>query len=116
MENKRPSSLKRSSDFNLIKINGQKKKASQWLLLAFQKNDCGHLRYGCTISGKVANAVLRNKLKRWTREFFRLAADQGFNPELDINLVFRPMPKDFYKNLIFKDFEAVLKRAVKEIK
>lgn len=116
MENKRPSALKRSSDFNLIKINGQKKKASHWLLLAFQKNELGHLRYGCTISSKVAPSVLRNKLKRWTREFFRHAADQGLNPELDINLVFRPMPKDFYKNLIFKDFEAVLNRAFKEIK
>lgn len=116
MENKRPSSLKRSSDFTLIKLSGQKKKASQWLLLAFQKNDLGHLRYGCTISSKVASAVLRNKLKRWTREYFRHSVDKGLNLELDINLVFRPMPNDFYKNLKFKDFEAVLNRAVKEIK
>lgn len=116
MENKRPSALKRSSDFDLIKFQGHKKKASNWLLLAFQKNQLGHLRYGCTISRKVAPAVLRNKLKRWTREFFRHLADEGLNPELDINLVFRPMPDSFYKKLVFKDFEAILNRAVKDIK
>lgn len=116
MENKRPCALKRSSDFDLIKFQGHKKKASNWLLLAFQKNKLGHLRYGCTISRKVAPAVLRNKLKRWTREFFRQAANDGLNPELDINLVFRPMPDQFYKRLIFKDFEAILNRAFKDIK
>lgn len=115
MENKRPQSLKRSSDFNLIKLNGQKKKASHWLLLAFQNNSRGHLRYGCTISNKVASSVLRNKLKRWTREYFRDAFDKGLKLEIDVNLIFRPMPDPFYKKLLFKDFEAVLSRAVKDI-
>jgi ribonuclease P protein component len=101
---KKQLSLKRSSDFLNIKLRGKRKSLSSWLLMSFKANDVGHLRFGCTISSKVGSAVIRNKLKRWTKEYFRKAIKDGFNPEFDINLVFRPMAKDFYTKLTFSDF------------
>jgi ribonuclease P protein component len=100
--------LKRSSDFLNIKLRGKRKSLSSWLLLSFQKNNLEHLRFGCTISSKVGSAVTRNRLKRWTREYFRKAIDDGFNPAIDINLVFKPMPKGFYSKLSHTDFDGIL--------
>jgi ribonuclease P protein component len=110
VENKKASGLKRSSDFLEIQKKGKRKTLSPWLVLAFKKNQLGHLRYGCTISRNVGSAVTRNRLKRWTREYFRKAATDGFNPEFDFNLVFRPMSADFYKKLEAHHFFKVLQQ------
>ena len=108
MENKKASGLKRSSDFLEIQKKGKRKSLSPWLVLGYRKNQLGHLRFGCTISRKVGSAVVRNRLKRWTREYFRKAATDGFNPEFDLNLVFRSMPEGFYQELHAQHFNKVL--------
>ena len=104
MVSKNPVGLKRSSEFLRIKTKGRKKTLSHWLMMTYLRNELGHFRYGCTVSRHVGTAVVRNKLKRWTREYFRKAAINGFNPEYDINLVFRPMPEGFYKKLLFREY------------
>jgi ribonuclease P protein component len=113
VENSKPVGLKRSADFLLIKNKGKRKVLSPWLLLAFRPNEQGHLRFGCTITRKVGPAVTRNRLKRWTREYFRKMAAHGFNPEFDINLVFRPMSAGFYKELSYSQFVEVLDQSSK---
>ena len=60
-------------------------------------------RLGITIPKTVANSVLRNKLKRWTRECFR----QNKNlPKADMNIVFRK--KKNYKELKYYELEKVV--------
>lgn len=113
MENKRPVGLKRSSDFLKIKQEGKRKTLCSWLLLTYRKNNLGHLRFGCTVSGKVGPAVMRNRLKRWTREYFRKVAANGFDPEYDFNLVFRPMQKGFYDKLEYQKFVESMDQVVK---
>lgn len=113
MENNKPVGLKRSSDFLLIKNQGKRKVLSPWLVLAYRQNHLGYLRFGCTITRKVGPAVTRNRLKRWTREYFRKMAAHGFNPEFDLNLVFRPMPVGFYKELNYKQFAGLLDQSAK---
>jgi ribonuclease P protein component len=108
VQSKQSLGLKRSSDFLEIQKKGKRKTLCPWLVLAYRKNQLGHLRFGCTISRKVGSAVIRNRLKRWTREYFRKAATDGFNPEFDLNLVFRSMPEDFFKSLQAKQFNAIM--------
>lgn len=155
MENKRPSVIKRSSDFLLIKESGQKKLLSAWLLLSYKKNSLDTWRFGTTASRKIGPAVIRNKLKRWVRSYFRAHFnDLSLNEEsallirteldtecdidavsinsdkskivevavvlnsqefrkrflnsYDVNFVFRPMPKDFYKNMSYQEFVKTL--------
>ncbi len=155
MENKRPSVIKRSSDFLLIKESGQKKLLSAWLLLSYKKNSLDTWRFGTTASRKIGPAVIRNKLKRWVRSYFRahfydlslneesallkkteldtelyiesvsIDSDESksidvavllnscdFNKRFlnsyDVNFVFRPMAKDFYKNMSYQEFVKTL--------
>ncbi len=152
MENKRPSVIKRSSDFLLIKESGQKKLLSAWLLLSYKKNSLDTWRFGTTASRKIGPAVIRNKLKRWVRSYFRthfnntislnersallekskleidvtsinsvesksvdvdiFSTEQTLKKKFlynyDLNFVFRPMPKDFYKKLSYQEFVKTL--------
>jgi ribonuclease P protein component len=86
------------------------------LILAYMKNQRGQLRYGCTITRKVGSAVTRNRLKRWTREYFRKMAAHGFNPEYDINLVFRPMPEGFFKDLRYQQYAEILDQSTQVLR
>lgn len=83
--------------------------------MSFKENDLGVLRYGWTISTKVGSAVIRNKIKRWCREYFRTAVSDGFHPELDVNVVLRPMPKDFYKKISHDEFVRVLEKGFRSL-
>lgn len=131
MENKKPSVIKRSSDFTIIKEDGYRKNLSQWLLLSFKKNSFGTWRFGTTVSKKVGSAVVRNKLKRWVRAYFQIHFGKLFDKLIeeqikhsdkiestddnlnfiacyDLNFVFRPMPEGFYKNLTYQEFVKTL--------
>jgi len=116
VENKIPAVIKRSADFLLIKNKGKRKVLSPWLVVGYRRNDLGQLRYGCTITRKVGSAVVRNRLKRWAREFFRRMAADGFNPEYDINLVFRPVSGEFYKGLSYSVFYEIMEKMVQTLR
>jgi len=47
-------------------------------------------RLGMTASRKVGNAVVRNRLKRWTREFYRRWPERGSLPGADLVIHFKP--------------------------
>lgn len=110
MENKPSQVIKRSSEFLSLKEAGKKCWGAKWLLLNYQKNSLGRLRFGTTASRKVGPAVVRNKLKRWVREYFRSSFQTGNPVEIDINIIFIPSDSKFYKDLSHESFMAAMDR------
>lgn len=116
MENKyQLSTLKNSSDFMNLKDRGRKVFPNHWLIINYMKNDQTSMRVGWTVPRATGNAVLRNKLKRWTREVFRKLEFKGIKQSCDFNIVFRVKKDDFYKNLKFYEFEESIKKVIKRI-
>lgn len=87
------------------------------MVLNYRENGTQDLRLGWTIPKFVGNAVLRNRLKRWGREFIRefhnrpSSRDRGF----DVNIVLRRRSKEFYKELRRKEFDVALEKAFRRI-
>ena len=81
--------------------------------MAYKPNQLGILRYGFTISRKVGSAVIRNRLKRWGRIEFKKLGSAHTELEVDINVIFRPMESNFYKELEQTDFQKALGRGIR---
>ncbi|MCJ8275274.1 MAG: ribonuclease P protein component [Bdellovibrionales bacterium] len=94
------SSLKLQAEFKSLREHGQFLHVNHWLAISFKKNHQGKLRWGWTIPKKVGNAIVRNRLRRWGREFVR-----GLDNDVDINFIFKAKGKEFYKVLSHDDFE-----------
>jgi ribonuclease P protein component len=62
--------LRRRREFLQIQQRGRRLYAGEVLVLAIESGGSGP-RIGITVSSKVANAVGRNRVKRWVREAFR---------------------------------------------
>ena len=105
------SSLKLQSEFQSLREHGHFLHVNHWLAISYKKNDQNSFRWGWTISKKIGNAILRNRLKRWGREYVR-----GLNNDLDINFILKPKGKDFYKSLSHEDFNRAFERVFEKIK
>lgn len=76
----------RRREFLAIQQRGRRLYVRELVVLALEKQ-CGPSRIGITVSSKVANAVGRNRVKRWVREAFRaVAADL---PPVDLVVIAR---------------------------
>ena len=83
------------------------------MIVNFSKNELGSLRIGFTASAKIGNAITRNRLKRWCREFLR----QQQSLSVDANFVFlKPREPNLYKDLKHDDFDKLLEKAWKQIR
>lgn len=101
-------SLRRKSDFQELYATGKTIKVCPWFFIKYKENQEPSNRFGWSISKKIGKAVVRNRLRRWLRNYFR---HKEFSKTLDLNVILLPQTKDFYKNIKWKDFERQLERA-----
>lgn len=105
---------------NLVSISNAK---SPGKLFVF-KQGYVELRFGITVSRKVGNAVIRNRLKRLVRTFFEklsqsYSVNKSCNPNIvrcvDINVIFKPKNIQFYKKLDYQELEKFLMSWVEKL-
>jgi ribonuclease P protein component len=108
--------LKKRSDFLFILKNGQRVRPSDWILFNFVLSESGEMRCGWTLPRQVGSAVIRNKLKRWSRIYFRNVLAQGHGLPIDVNVVFRKAEPDFYKKLNYEQFSRILDKGWQQVR
>jgi ribonuclease P protein component len=62
--------LRKRPEFLKLSRAGHKHQSANFVVIS-RPNDRAETRLGITVSGKVGNSVVRNRIKRQVREFFR---------------------------------------------
>ncbi len=96
-------------------------KSEPWLHIKVTENPSETLRLGTSLSRRLGNAVLRNKLRRWSREILRALHTEGLIRSCDIHLVFKedrvkkaPQGKPgFFEKLKYQELREILQNALK---
>lgn len=103
--------LKQRSDFVAANA-GAKVHGAGFVLQARERGDGGPARVGFTVSKKVGNAVVRNRVRRRLREVVRLAAADRIQAGRDYVLIGRRAALD----LPFEQLTAELAGALRRVK
>ena len=112
--NRRALFITRRADYLRLKERGRSFHVNQWLLVNYEATDRGFLRNGGTIPTYVGRAVLRNRLRRWGREFVREWRRTNV-PSVDVNFVFKRRDKVLYRELTHVEFDEALRRVANRL-
>jgi len=85
----RRETLRNPADYRLCYREGARRHG-EWATLHSRPNPAGHPRLGITASRKVGGAVVRNRLKRWTREAYRRWPRRGEIGAIDLVVHLKP--------------------------
>lgn len=72
----RDARLRHRSEFTRIQRHGLRTHTEAFTIITDVNPAGSHPRFGCAISRKVGNAVVRNRVRRLLKEIFRRVADQ----------------------------------------
>jgi ribonuclease P protein component len=81
--------LRRSTDYQRCYREGRRRSGAL-ATLHFAANGLDHPRLGVTVSRKVGGAVVRNRLKRWTRDYFRRQVPREALDGVDLVVHYKP--------------------------
>jgi ribonuclease P protein component len=101
----RSETLRRTENYRRCYASGRRKGGS-FILLYSLPNGEGSPRLGMTASGKVGPAVMRHRLKRWTREIYRRYPRRAELPAVDLVVHMKPEAS----RAVFADFRRELER------
>jgi len=87
-----------------VSLAGSKTVVSGRLFLVIWKqNSVGRPRLGITASKKTGNAVVRNRMKRCVREFFRL--HRSILPAVDLNVIVRRQAAENTTAVLYEELQ-----------
>lgn len=95
--------LRKRPEFTSLSRTGQKVHSPNFIVIR-KPNEHGESRLGITVSGKVGNAVVRNRIKRRVREFFRRRRHELY-PAADIVVIARKGAGALSSDLMIKELE-----------
>jgi ribonuclease P protein component len=98
--------LRKRPEFLKLSRTGRKIHTPNFIVI-FEKNERGESRLGITVSGKVGNAVARNKIKRLVREFFRRHRS-ALSPDVDVLVIAKKSAIDVPFSLVGSELRGSL--------
>jgi|GEM_PF-702822 len=104
--------LRLKGDFDELRQKGRYLKAAPWLIVQYKSNNLDEIRPAWTLSRRTAKAVIRNRMKRWAREYFR---GLEHPPSLNLNLIFKSPKKGFFEKLDHEEFKKALSTSMEKI-
>ena len=104
--------LKRS-EFLKLSILGKKTQNSHFIAI-FSPGRCQRTRLGVTVARKVGNAPTRNRIKRFSREYFRLNR-HIITGHWDINLIAKNKAADLSSEQAFLSLKDVFNRITRSL-
>lgn len=106
---KKENIVKENRDFSRI-INEGKKCWNEVFSIYYEKNNCEKYKFGISVSKKIGNAVVRNKIKRQVRNIIDKNKKMYKNNENYIIIIRRN-----YVNLKFSEIEKKYIELIKKI-
>lgn len=101
--------IKRNEDFQLIYKKGKSVANRQFVVYRFDHHNQAHFRLGISVSKKIGNAVVRNRIKRGIRESFKVHKMDVV--PADFIVIARQPTKDMTTAEMNKSLEHVMKIA-----
>ncbi len=100
--------LRKRPEFLLLSEAGKSFHTAHFIVVWCVTATC-HARLGVTVSRKVGNAVVRNRIKRLIREYFRL------NKDIFLKADYNVIAKKGAEGLLFPDIRLELDKALSSI-
>jgi ribonuclease P protein component len=101
--------LKQRADF-LVAATGAKAPGAAFVLQARRRAETGPPRVGFTVSKKVGNAVVRNRVRRRLRDIVRLSAAASLRSGHDYVLIGRRAALEWPFERLMREFDGALRR------
>jgi len=106
--------LLRRADFERLSKYGRTIHRDHFVVI-YCRNSLGNLRFGVTVSKRVGCAVIRNRIKRLVREYFRLNKAL-FDEAYDMNVIARSGAASLSSQEINQTLESILREMSKDSK
>jgi len=91
--------IKKNEDFQRIFQEGKSVANRQFIVYKLENSEIPHFRIGLSVSKKIGNAVMRNRIKRLIRQVFHELESQ-INPNYDYIIIARkPVAEMDYKEV-----------------
>lgn len=103
--------LAKREDFNKVYRNGKSMANQQFVLYYLPQPNQEEFRLGVSVSKKVGNAVVRNRLRRMMKEIVRLHKDK-MTPHYDYILIARKPASELDYQTMEKSIFHVIRKAM----